>query len=156
MNEADEVVGQTDRAAAHLDPSLAHRAVHFTLYDPTERRIFITQRSLAKRHDPGMWCFPGEHVMQGESYEAAVQRGLFEELGIHSSTIVERGRQTFREPTQTEVVRFYLAELPQRPVVLDRSEIEQSRWVTLTELKALEGVSSMTQAWIATVEWAQL
>ncbi len=45
-------------------------------------RFLVCQRPLHKRHG-GLWEFPGGKVEPGESYLAAVERELAEELAVH-------------------------------------------------------------------------
>ena len=45
-------------------------------------KVLLTQRPEGGKH-PGFWAFPGGKINPDESPEAALQRELEEELGIH-------------------------------------------------------------------------
>jgi len=95
VSKKDEVVGKMTAKLCHADPSLIHRVVHFTLVDPKTKNVLITQRSFDVKFDSGKWCFMGEHVLSGDSYENALKRGVKDELGLEVKKYDELGSNIF-------------------------------------------------------------
>ena len=93
VNEKDEVIGTAPREECHSNPGLIHHTVHFTLIDRKKKRVFLTQRSFKKEHDAGKYCFLGEHMLSGESYEDALKRGS----GFLETVVTSRDSKSSRE-----------------------------------------------------------
>jgi len=157
VNEKDEVIGQATREECHSNPDLIHRTVHFTLVDKQSRSVLITQRSYSKKKDGGLWCFAGEHILVGETYEQAVRRGLKEEFGTTAGEIQEGAHRIFSYDTQREFVRFFLCFWEGAPIVVDRREIIDQRWLSCEDLyKDFDSYSQMTQYWLKNVDFKSL
>ena len=45
-------------------------------------KFLVERRDLNEKLDPGVTCLPGGHVHKNESFEEALTREMFEELGI--------------------------------------------------------------------------
>jgi len=45
-------------------------------------RFLVERRGLDEELDPGVVCLPGDHVGRNESFEEALRREMWEELGI--------------------------------------------------------------------------
>jgi NADH pyrophosphatase NudC (nudix superfamily) len=115
----------------------------------------LTQRSLTKSHDAGLYCFLGEHVFSGESYESCLVRGTEEELGYTPSNYIYAAENIFKYQLQTERVKFYLAVWDGKSLTWDNKELESVHWVSLTDLKSDKyNKSEMTQFWIDHVDWS--
>jgi mutator protein MutT len=73
-------------------------------------RLLITRR-FPEADFGGLWEFPGGKREPGESFEAALQRELIEELGIE--TVVEDlvERIEHRYPTKTVIICFFLCRI---------------------------------------------
>lgn len=153
IDENDHVISEASKDECHTNPALAHRVVHFTLFDPMARLVLISRRALAKAYDAGQLSFVGEHVKAGESYDEALLRGAGEELGMTAGTFHRAGEHVFRESGFTERVRMFLIESSKnhqlRP---DPGEIAEIEWVTPERLATLT-VSAMTRYWIEQVNW---
>jgi len=81
VDEQDRVVSVLPRGEVHRK-GLMHRAVHVFLLDD-ENRIYLQRRAWVKEQDPGRWDSSASgHVDSGESYDAAAERELEEELGV--------------------------------------------------------------------------
>ncbi len=81
VNEADEVVGLMGKQEAH-EKGLLHRAISVIIYNSKGEQL-VQQRALSKYHWAGVWsntCC--SHPRDGETYKAAAERRLYEELGI--------------------------------------------------------------------------
>lgn len=80
-------LGVQKRAIVHT-LGLYHRAVYCFVFN-SSGKLLIQRRSLEKRVGPGQWDLSvAEHLQPGESYPAAVTRGLMEELGIEADSVV--------------------------------------------------------------------
>ena len=81
VDDQDRVVVVMSRSEVHRRGVL-HRAVHVFLVDE-KNRIYLQRRAWSKEQDPGLWDSSASgHVDSGESYDAAVERELEEELGV--------------------------------------------------------------------------
>lgn len=83
VDDEDRVVTVLPRGEVHRR-GLPHRSVHVFLVDEQER-IYLQRRAWTKDQDPGRWDSSASgHVESGESYNAAADRELQEELGIRA------------------------------------------------------------------------
>jgi isopentenyl-diphosphate delta-isomerase len=81
IDSNDNIIGYTDKLAAHKEP-LLHRAFTVFIYD-SDGHILIHQRAYHKYHSGGHWSTPCcGHPRPGESYEGAAHRKLKEEMGF--------------------------------------------------------------------------
>jgi isopentenyldiphosphate isomerase len=136
VNERDEVVGQAPRREVHAR-GLWHRAVHVLVYNASGR-VFLQKRSMAKDTAAGCWdssC--SGHVDSGESYDAAAQRELQEEIGLRLAHPPARWlRIEARPETSWEFVWVYRLE-NEGPFELAPAEIERGEWFTPAEVTDL-------------------
>ncbi len=107
VNEHNQVIGQAARSEIH-QRQLRHRSVHVFLFN-SRGELFLQKRARTKDEFPG--CYDSSaagHVSPGESYLAAAQRELKEELGIKAAlqTIAEISAS---QETGWEFVTFYSA-----------------------------------------------
>ncbi len=157
VNQRDEVIGQATREECHSNPNLMHRTVHFTVVDKDNDSVLLTQRSFQKKHDAGKFCFLGEHVLSGESYEEAIVRGLKEELNISVKEFKEIGSKTFEYDTQKELVKFFIAYYDGGEIKYDSQELEGFYWIPISEIKECQkDISSMTKFWIDLIDWSKV
>lgn len=157
ITENDEVIGKATREECHSNPDLIHHTVHFTLFNRKTREILITQRSFKKSHDGGKFCFLGEHILSGETYEQAICRGVQEELGFTTSSTKKVGKKLFRYDKQTELVSFYVVFWNNEKLNWSRDEMESVSWVASSYIKkTLYDFSEMTTFWINNIDWDNL
>ena len=155
VNENDEVIGKATRSECHSNPNLIHRTVHFTLIDRKRQKIYLTQRSFKKDHDAGKYCFLGEHMLAGKSYNEAVKRGVNEELGFIPKSFMEVAHNIFSYRNQTEFVRFFLVNWSGEEIEWDKREIEKVISIDIHELtKEKFNTSQMTRYWIDHINWS--
>ncbi len=135
VNERDEVVGRATRREVHAR-GLWHRAVHVLVFD-RGGRVFLQKRSMLKDLSPGLWdssC--SGHLDAGEDYDAAAQRELGEELGLHVSEPPERWfRIEACAETGWEFCWIYRLE-SEGPFVLHPEEIDGGEWLAPAEITA--------------------
>ncbi len=85
VDEANRVVGAASRAEVHAR-NLRHRAMHLFVFNAAGE-LFLQKRSPWKDSHPGKWDSSASgHLDADESYEAAAQRELREELGLDDRT----------------------------------------------------------------------
>ena len=149
VNHEDEIIGKATRDECHANPSIIHRALHFTLINPETKEILLTRRARNLKYDGGKLCFLGEHVKAGESWEDALRRGVKEELGFDPTTWKEIDHYIFSYATQTEFVRFFLVDWNYEKIELEKDEIEESMWLSKSELEQISSQTShMTNHWV--------
>ncbi|HEY2382680.1 MAG TPA: 8-oxo-dGTP diphosphatase MutT [Terriglobia bacterium] len=100
-----------------------------------DEKILITQRQ-GHVHLGGLWEFPGGKVEAGESYEAALEREIREELGVDIAV----GREFFTVehayPAKSVRLHFFdCSILGGEPQALDVADM---RWVKPSELSQFE------------------
>ncbi|MEA3357130.1 MAG: NUDIX hydrolase [Patescibacteria group bacterium] len=157
VNEKDEVIGTATREECHSNPDLMHHLIHFTLVDRKKQRVFLTERSFKKDHDAGKFCFLGEHMLSGESYEDALKRGVKEELGFATKLFKEVAHKRFSYQSQTEFVKFFVVYWEGQKIDWDSEEMEKVLWVDIDDLANADyDYSEMTKGWIDMVDWCKL
>lgn len=88
-----------------------------------------------------VWEFPGGRMHLGESAKEGLEREIREELGLRVSRGVAVYADRYdhlREPTMPHFGIFYICALADdAPIVADRSEVQEYKWVTHEELRDL-------------------
>lgn len=89
-----------------------------------------------KRNDTGQWEFPGGKVEEGESFESALKREIWEELGVH----IEVGKRLSSETMMFEtavvtLVPFLCSSRILPELSTDHSEL---KWTSPKDLKSLD------------------
>ncbi len=84
---------------------------------------------------PGTWCFPGGHVESGETPRRAVQRELFEELGI----LVQPTRRlgAIRVLDSRHILVVWRVDHIGGEFRLADKEIADMRWVRVEEIRSI-------------------
>lgn len=83
VDEENSVLGYVGKLEAHKK-ALLHRAISVIIFNSKGEQL-IQQRALSKYHFAGIWsntCC--SHPRMNESFKAAAERRLFEELGINT------------------------------------------------------------------------
>ncbi len=81
VDQHNHLLGLVPRSVAYRD-GLPHRSIHGLLRN-SAGEFLLQQRSFSKQTWPGKWDLSlGETVRGNEEFEAALKRGLAEELGI--------------------------------------------------------------------------
>ena len=82
VNDFDEQIGHQDKLTCHLNHGLLHRAFSLFIFNDVGE-LLLQQRSQYKKLWPLYWsnsCC--SHPRYGESMDAAINRRLYQELGI--------------------------------------------------------------------------
>jgi NAD+ diphosphatase len=87
------------------------------------------------RFAPTMWSCLAGYVEPGESIEDAVRRETREEAGILCGRIVYFASQAWPFPTSLMIGCH--AEAKTREIVVDRSELEDARWFSKSEVERM-------------------
>ncbi len=136
VDDNDRPLGTAPRGRVHAQ-GLKHRAVHVLLFDP-RGRLYLQKRAPGKDTHPGKWTSSASgHVDPGESYPAAAQRELAEELCLHLK-LHEVGKLPASPQTENEFTAVYRAvsDLPPRP---NPAEISQGRFFEPASARRLAG-----------------
>ena len=123
------------------------RGVVAVLNDSQGRYLFI-RRGLTLLRAPGFWCFPGGEVESGESWEAAVEREVKEEVGL----CVSAGEKIHESVSPNgEYLLYWLRVTMKEPgqsVTLHPVEVEEARWLTPREALQLEPILAGLKLWL--------
>lgn len=143
VDSSGRVVGAAPRKLCHGNPALAHRAVHVIVRNRAGQ-YFLQKRSRSKQVQPGKWdSAVGGHLAPGETYDHAAARELREELGIRDAPLHYLHGYVWRTDIETEHVRTYLL-TAEGPFRLDKREIEDGRFWTVSELRSAAGKDVLT------------
>lgn len=102
-------------------------------------KIFIAKRADTKKTLPGQFEIPGGHVDPGEQPEQALERELFEELGVH----VHVGRPVFaftyesEDTFKVEIVYLCTLAADSSEPVLDPTDHSDSLWIGEDEMSKM-------------------
>ena len=119
------------------------------LTDPHGRYLFI-RRALTLARAPGVWCFPGGEVEPGESYEAAIQREVLEEVGLAVEAL-EKIHESV-SPNGEFVLHWMRVRLTglSDTVRPHPGEVEEYRWLLPLDAAQLDPILSTLRAWLGT------
>ena len=127
VNDRDEVIGQETRREVHRR-GLKHRAVHVLVFN-AKGHVFLQKRSNKKDMFPGAWDSSASgHLAPSETYDEAVVREAFEEIGLK---LTETPQRLFKlnacKETGQEFVWVYRC-TSEGPFKLDPAEVEHANW----------------------------
>ncbi|MCX7847036.1 MAG: NUDIX domain-containing protein [bacterium] len=143
VDEHGSVIGCARRAACHRNPALLHRVVHVLVLN-SSGALYLQKRSPTKDVQPGKWdTSVGGHVNLRESLDAAAQRELAEELGIHNVPLHRLYSYIWESNIERELVTTYLCRYDATPTP-DPHEIEQGRWWHPDEIHSALGTGVFT------------
>ncbi len=86
INDNDEVLGYREKYSAHMNPVHLHRAISVVIINPVTNKMLLQCRGKDKPTWPLYWsnaCCT--HPFPDESYKAAAERRLTEEMGFSTS-----------------------------------------------------------------------
>ena len=122
---------------------------HFPRTDPVVIMLAIDgERCLLGRQPrfpAGMYSCLAGFLEPGETIEAAVRREIAEEAGIATGTVTYLGSQPW--PFPASLMIGCLVEAASTAITIDRQELEDARWFTRNDVKAMlagrhpEGIS---------------
>jgi isopentenyldiphosphate isomerase len=141
--EIVQIVDQANQELAAVTRSLMrsqrliHRAAYIFVFNAAEE-LFIQKRTQSKDIYPGYWdAAAGGVVLAGESYEAAAERELAEELGLSLSKVkLERLFDNYYEDEGNRVWGRIFRCHSEGPFTLQAEEVESGQF--LPPVKVLE------------------
>lgn len=161
VNENDEIIGHESKLDAHRGPGVLHRAFSIFLVND-QAEVLLQQRSATKPLWPGYWsntCC--SHPRRGETYEAATQRRLLEELSL-SCDLNFLYKFTYHAQynemgAEHELCAVYLGHVSGRPEpAYNPTEIADTAWVSINTVSEwLSDPDRPTTPWFA-MEWHTL
>lgn len=141
VDESDRVVGVVPRWVMRRD-RLRHRAV-FIAVQSSAGVWLVHRRADDKDIWPGRWDLAvGGVVASGESYAAAAQRELAEELGVDGAPLIELGGGRFDDADVSLIGRCYRT-VHDGPFHFVDGEISEVRWTHVEELVDMAGVAGL-------------
>ena len=137
VDENNVIVGQVTRKRA-LQEGLHHRAVYVWLCKENGEML-LQKRANSKRIGGGQWDISvAEHLLPGETYRDATQRGLLEELNISDADLSNTPflephyrRLSFPEAKAVEsefVASFVVSKWSDERLQVDPLEVAEVRW----------------------------
>jgi len=119
---------------------LWHRAANVLLFDHCGR-LYIQRRAAGKDVWPNAWDVSvGEHLQPGETFEAAAQRGLAEELSVYDVVLTPLGDMV-RAQIEIPEKDIHDCEMQQSfrgdydgPITAEPAEVADVRLITLADL----------------------
>jgi 16S rRNA (adenine1518-N6/adenine1519-N6)-dimethyltransferase len=155
VNDDDVVITQEMRSFVHQHGYL-HRGVHVFLAT-SEGQLLVQQRGRHRETFPlALDCSVSEHVKAGEDYRQAADRGLAEELGIHSvrTHVVVKFKMVYG-PNDFEICVLYEGSVDPTLVQFDPLEVEGIAYYRLEELEALvqSGEAVISSWFVNLIQW---
>ena len=136
-DEKDQFVGLMEKMLVHQH-GLLHRAFSVFIFN-TKGEILLQQRAHDKYHSPGLWsnaCC--SHPRYEEAISAAVERRLWEEMGISLHTEFAFSfiyKASFENGlTEHEYDHVYIGVTDDIPVV-NKSEVNNWKYMSLSALR---------------------
>jgi isopentenyl-diphosphate delta-isomerase len=138
VDENDQEIGVMEKMEAH-EKGLLHRAFSVLLFN-NEGKLLLQQRALNKYHSPGLWtntCC--SHPRPMETTEAAANRRLFEEMGLHAP-LEEVFHFTYRAELEYgliehEIDHVFIGYSDETPH-LNLEEVMGFKWMSLSDIQS--------------------
>lgn len=140
VDSDDKVIGSATKPEI-WKKGLKHRIVRIIVEDP-QGRILLQKRSAKMKLYPNCWDQSAAgHVDEGETYEEAARRELFEEIGIKNHDLEEIDHYywegSFEGRKLNRFNKVYKCRVSKTPKNLEKEEVTEVRWLTVEEVKRL-------------------
>ncbi|MEM7456862.1 MAG: isopentenyl-diphosphate Delta-isomerase [Planctomycetota bacterium] len=138
VDENDNVVGYSEKLAAHLNGGKLHRAFSIVIYD-LKGRMLLQKRAASKYHFGGFWtnaCC--SHPLRGEELEDTVHRRLIFEMGFDTPlrqefSFIYRAEDEASGLVEHELDRVFTGTYD-GAVKPNPDEVEDYKWIDMPEL----------------------
>jgi len=139
VNEADEILGYSDKLAAHMGAGSLHRAFSVFIFNAAGE-ILLQRRAKGKYHFPGKWtnaCC--SHPVRNEITCDAAERRLLEEMGLQVPlrevfSFIYRAEDPQTGLVEHELDHVLLGETDEQPRA-NPAEVAEWRWISLAEVQ---------------------
>ena len=125
------------------------RVAHILVFD-AKGDLLLQQLSPSRLRHPGYWgSSVAAYVFAGESYEAAAQRRLGEELQIHQARLWRIGKTSMIDEGCQKFITVFKT-LRDGPLRFDRTHIERLEFVPMEEVHRLSasGIRTFTPTFL--------
>lgn len=137
IDNEDNRIGLMEKMQAHLQGVL-HRAFSVFVFNDNNEML-LQQRALSKYHSPGLWtntCC--SHPRDGESYLAAAQRRMMEEMGLQCD-MEDKFNFIYKADVgqglvEHELDHVFIGRTNQIPVI-NKEEVESWRYASMDEVR---------------------
>lgn len=140
VDENDNPTGAGTREEAWANDYIMRHS-HIFLRDENNK-ILLAKRSPEKKSSPNCWSSSAAgHVDEGESYDDAANRELFEELGIRTQ-LTSLGKFRSQHPTTNGTVdafiTVYAGTVPSNTTItVDPTEVSETKWHSEDEIRIM-------------------
>lgn len=126
-----------DRKTAH-EQNLWHRHVSCWIMN-FKGEVLMQKRSLTKKKNPGLWSKTGGHVDKGETPEQAIQREVYEEVGLKVKEDQIKNIEIFKSKNINEKYYSYgyifFTNLNENEFILQKEEVCEVKYFKIEELE---------------------
>lgn len=137
VDDENNVLGYMGKLEAHKT-GLLHRAISVIVFNQ-KGEMLIQQRALTKYHWAGIWsnaCC--SHPRQGETFQQAAERRLFEELGFTTPLkeafhFIYKAHDASSGLTEHELDTVFIGTYDGE-FNFNKEEIHATKWLTMSEL----------------------
>lgn len=99
-----------------------------------ETGLLFTERSKSMKHHAGQISFPGGRMEQGETSYGCALRETEEEIGVPKEEVTQLGQIDDVISPRGFHIQCHVGHLPDRELVLNPDEVEQTFWVPFSEI----------------------
>ena len=150
VDSRDRVIGSVERSDA-LQQGANFRVAHLFLFNDNSELLLQRLASSRPRH-PGCWgSSVATYVNAAETYQEAIIRRTFEELGVRLQDPKFVGKTAMEEEGSTKFVCLYSA-VWNGPMTVDTDHISEVRHLSMEEVCRLRG----EEAWMLTPTFLHL
>lgn len=105
-----------------------------------ENKFLLGKRAPTKKSAPGYWCPVSGRIEVGESEENAVEREVFEEVGLVVKS--KRKLNVFDTRDKSALIHWWLVDIVDGEATLKNDEHTELGWFSISEMENLENVFS--------------
>jgi isopentenyldiphosphate isomerase len=143
VDEQGNVIGKATRSECHSGTFWLHPVVHLHVLN-SAGQLFLQKRAMNKDTQPGKWdTSVGGHVSYGETIEQALQREVFEEIGISIYKPMAVQRYVWLSTVEKELVNTFYT-IYDGAFEIDHEEIDTARFWTIDEIQQQIGQGLFT------------